>query len=501
MKRDKVEAEQLLSFNQGDKQYKIATAKVNGRLDIALRDESRPDKPIYEENYSIKDLQKINNIFLLTNEIDKAKSGLENAIEKNKIKILQYEDHADMKFFSRLLSKDSPFVLKLPKRQETCTMEDERLEELEQKKEDLKKEQDKLRKEVFTLKLDENDYLKKAKKTNKKKKELEGKNEELSSLNDILKEKLKKLKEKNELLKQNNDKLKKRKIELEERIANEDNEPLSNADIFDPENSDYHSLPSIDELYDQELEEIYTNEPKNEIIPEPRDSRRRHKDKNKEKNQNNLEGGILRSSPKKKKRSTGNEKREEDSKNDNQNEKNENDDDHHGDNLKSKELKGGKIIKSQKELNFLTEKIGKKKQKVNLTLIYKASRDSDKAKAFHNKCDEYQKTLVLVESKKGARFGGYTTQSWEGNCSKNDPEAFIFSLNKLFLFQVPKRSPAIICDPLNGPIFSRGVININDNAFKNGGTTIEDFPALEDYELTRGEKKFSVKEIEVYAVE
>ena len=35
----------------------------------------------------------------------------------------------------------------------------------------------------------------------------------------------------------------------------------------------------------------------------------------------------------------------------------------------------------------------------------------DKASTFHEKCDNNEKNLVLVETGKGIRFGGFTTQN------------------------------------------------------------------------------------------
>ena len=63
--------------------------------------------------------------------------------------------------------------------------------------------------------------------------------------------------------------------------------------------------------------------------------------------------------------------------------------------------------------------------------------------------------------------------------------------------------PAIGCYPKFGPIFLGCQIRIFDNAFKEGGTTYEkgmNYETEEDFELTGGDQKFGVKEIEVYEV-
>ena len=65
-----------------------------------------------------------------------------------------------------------------------------------------------------------------------------------------------------------------------------------------------------------------------------------------------------------------------------------------------------------------------------------------------------------------------------------------------------KGKNAIGCYPICGPIFC-GAFKIYDNAFSKGGCTFTkglNFETLEDFELTNGEEKFGVKEIEVYEI-
>ena len=164
----------------------------------------------------------------------------------------------------------------------------------------------------------------------------------------------------------------------------------------------------------------------------------------------------------------------------------------------------GDIIHSIEELELLTRKMNKNNNKITLNLIYKATTDSDKAQAFHEKCDDAQSTLVLIETDKGKRFGGFTTCSWAGDCQeKKDEDAFVFSLDKMQVYENIPSELAIGCYPNFGPIFLGCQIRIYDHAFTNGGTTYEkglNFNTEEDYELTGGDKSFNVKEIEVYEV-
>ena len=165
----------------------------------------------------------------------------------------------------------------------------------------------------------------------------------------------------------------------------------------------------------------------------------------------------------------------------------------------------GDIIKSQNELEFLTQKIVRDYQNLNLDLIYKASVDGDKAEIFHSKCDQAGNSLVLVETDKNARFGGFTSCSWSGNCEeKYDENAFVFSLNKLKIYDIIPGNNAIACYPNCGPVFLGCQIRIYDNALTNGGSTFKkgvNYNTEEDFELTGGEENFNIKDIEVYSIE
>ena len=168
------------------------------------------------------------------------------------------------------------------------------------------------------------------------------------------------------------------------------------------------------------------------------------------------------------------------------------------------EIIRGDIIRNEVELELLSRKICKKRRKVILNLLYKAKIDSDKAEVFHSKCDFARSTLVLVKSVNGKRFGGYTTCDWKGNnIEKKDENAFVFSLDKMKIYDIIPGEDAIGCYPKYGPVFLGCQIRIYDEFFTNGGTTFEkglNYNTEEDFELTGGLKKFDIKDIEVYSV-
>lgn len=168
------------------------------------------------------------------------------------------------------------------------------------------------------------------------------------------------------------------------------------------------------------------------------------------------------------------------------------------------EIIKGDIIHGKQELDFLAKRLNKANRTIYFNLLYKATVDGDSAAVFHSKCDEANGSLVLVETPNGKRFGGYTTQSWAGDkLDKVDDEAFVFSLNKMAVYDVIKGENAVGCYPKFGPVFFGCQIRIFDNFFVKGGTTFSkglNYNTDEDFVLTGGDQKFDVKELEVYEV-
>ena len=165
----------------------------------------------------------------------------------------------------------------------------------------------------------------------------------------------------------------------------------------------------------------------------------------------------------------------------------------------------GTILKNNEEIEFLSKKIGENSDKVIFNLIYKATENSDKAQVFHERCDQAKNNLVLIETSENRRFGGFTTCDWSGNqIEKNDENAFVFSLDKMKIYDIVPGQPAIACYPNYGPIFLNCQIKINDDAFTNGGSTFckgQNYQTEEDFELNGGNQDFQIKEIEVYEIE
>ena len=164
----------------------------------------------------------------------------------------------------------------------------------------------------------------------------------------------------------------------------------------------------------------------------------------------------------------------------------------------------GEIIQSNEELEFLTQRICKDHRKITLNLLYKATVDTGMADNFHKRCDDAESTLVLIQSENDKRFGGFTTCSWEGDGEeKKDENAFVFSLDKMKIYDIIQDEKAIGCYHGFGPIFLGCQIRIYDDVFNRGGSTYlkgANYATEEDFELTGGIQEFKVKEIEVYGI-
>ena len=162
------------------------------------------------------------------------------------------------------------------------------------------------------------------------------------------------------------------------------------------------------------------------------------------------------------------------------------------------------VIERENELDLIKDRLGK--NKLNLILLYKATRDGDDAEIFHAKVGDTRNNITLIKTNQGVRFGGYTSQSWDGvNIFKPDDSAFVFSLTKLKTYDVNQKESAIWCYPNYGPVFEGYQIDIFDRFLtrdlsKTGKRGLG-YDTNEDYELNNGEKNFVVDEMEVYGIQ
>ena len=166
------------------------------------------------------------------------------------------------------------------------------------------------------------------------------------------------------------------------------------------------------------------------------------------------------------------------------------------------------IITSLDELEFLRDIFGK----VSIRLEYKSSIHGDKNDIFHNRTRKHNHQLVLIKTKKGNRFGGYTSENFEMNklaeltmdVDKFDNTAFLFNLDSKKVYNVKKDKIAIYCDDSFFIQFGDGDILIWNNFLQ--GKSLSMFPEnygnenCEKGELTGGEFKFEIEELEIFHV-
>ena len=148
-------------------------------------------------------------------------------------------------------------------------------------------------------------------------------------------------------------------------------------------------------------------------------------------------------------------------------------------------------------------------KKIKLSLLFRASRDGDTIKAFHDRVDGISPTISLIETKTNYIFGGFTDHAWDSKsgCVKTN-NTFMFSFNKKKIY-IGKNGGKICCGNGYGPWFC-GVAGVyGDNYFKTNNSyewelksNIVNFDGFtEEFELVGGVKNFMVNEVEVFKVE
>ena len=179
-----------------------------------------------------------------------------------------------------------------------------------------------------------------------------------------------------------------------------------------------------------------------------------------------------------------------------------------------------KIVRDN-EIKFLINRIREIHPRINniyFNLVYRASEDGDKASDFHKKCDKIGPNITLIKTKKGYIFGGFTFKNWEhmprdidinkpnlGSASR-DSRAFGFSVSNQKVYNNEKPNEfAIWCNRNFGPTFKNNLFQIFDSCLRKGGycsirSNSHFGGQMHDYEISGGESRFRVEELEVYEV-
>lgn len=170
---------------------------------------------------------------------------------------------------------------------------------------------------------------------------------------------------------------------------------------------------------------------------------------------------------------------------------------------KDEEINQLEKIKYQKsqELNLIKSWINSTldtKANINLQLIYKKSRDGDTINDFHWACDGQGKTVTIIETKEGLKFGGFKNDSWDRKGWKKNNKDFVFSLTRKQKYSHNNNGDSTysVDDCISfgnnsntGDISFRKTMNIGFNGNCSFGT---------NQELNLKKGYFETKEIEVY---
>ena len=452
--------------NQDNKEFIITTIIINNNLKIECQDNNVAEFPVYSNSYTLNDLKEYNNFFSSMLSIIQAQTSLNAAIENQKVSIFPKNPNLiSITFFLKDLSNKSTAITLQLEREKVKTvitentiqpdnnsveyskpLDNERIDKLEEDSNKLMSDQNYLKNELNQIinRIDDlTNTINKLKDINS---QLNNQTSNLKEENNARRDEAMKLRENNEKLKRQIKQMKEQKAKLEF-LVGEHHDPDENVFMARPSKVPFSRISNVQN---------------NNINNNNQFSRGSSVQPTINNNLNNNNRNMVPSN------SVMNN------------------------------------IINQNELNFLLKKINKYNQKISFNLIYKASVDSDKAIAFHNNCDKALSSIVVIESNKGKRFGGFTKCSWQGDCiGKKDNDAFVFSLDKMKCYDIIPGKDAIGCYPDFGPVFFGCQIRVYDNAFVQGGTTFEkgvNYKTNEDYELTGGDKAFGIREIEVYEV-
>ncbi len=165
------------------------------------------------------------------------------------------------------------------------------------------------------------------------------------------------------------------------------------------------------------------------------------------------------------------------------------------------------IITSMEDVDFLRETLGK----VGMRMVYKATMHGDNVIRFQEKTKSHHHILILIKTKKGNRFGGYTSLNFEpiqmagfsADVEKSDQSAFLFNLDEKKVYDVKHHFSAIYCDYFFVLHFGEGDLVVWNYFLSKGG--MSDFPenfgqGANKGDLTREGRKFEIEELEAYHI-
>ena len=176
-------------------------------------------------------------------------------------------------------------------------------------------------------------------------------------------------------------------------------------------------------------------------------------------------------------------------------------------NLDNKSIKStkSKIIKNEQELMLLYNAISPQKNNLSLELLYNSEKDGENAEKFKNSYLNKNDILILIQTKKDKRFGGYVHEKFKNieGYEMKDSKAFLFNLNKMKIYKAKEGKIVIWNNDGNSMDFGYGTdLRIFHNFLSKQNYTFptkSDFDYDENYSLN-DEKYFDIKYLELYQV-
>ena len=133
-----------------------------------------------------------------------------------------------------------------------------------------------------------------------------------------------------------------------------------------------------------------------------------------------------------------------------------------------------------------------------IILLMNSKIDGHTTKEFQNKCGGKKPTYAIIKTKKGYKFGGYTTEFWNGLMKDNN--AFVFSLDNKKKYNILKPEYAVYFGLNNwwgfGYNYNAIVVFDNSRSYVSNGA----YDIKEQYELNGGENHFDLESFEIYQV-
>ena len=175
-----------------------------------------------------------------------------------------------------------------------------------------------------------------------------------------------------------------------------------------------------------------------------------------------------------------------------------------------------RIIDNIDDIKLIVNEIMNKypilKENLNLfksTLLYRATRDGDNHDSFYSKVENKRKTLSIIKTKKGVRFGCFLDiEIKRSNGSCKDDKFFVFSLDKKKIYNIIPGKECInnghseVLNLYHQPFIITNQFLSNNNSYtETSSRLLEILLGFEkDYELNNYEKNFTVEEMETFQI-